>query len=89
VSVEREVKIYGQVYRVRGDNPERIGRVAAHVDKMMTDLLGGPGHGLSTKGAVLTALNVAEEGQAYRDEVDQLLHNVRQRMEELLGLLPE
>ena len=86
---EQDVRIYGQLYRVRGDDPERIARVAAHVDKMMTELLGGPGQGLSTKGAVLTALNIAEEAQDFRDAVEQALKESTQRIDELLALLPE
>jgi len=89
VNSEQEVRIYGQVYRVRGENPERIARVAAQVDRMMTELLGGPGQGLSAKGAVLTALNIAEESQAYREELDRIMQESSQRIDELLGLLPE
>ena len=89
MSSEQDVRIYGQVYRVRGDDPARIARVAAYVDKMMTDLLGGSGQGLSTKGAVLTALNIAEESQDFRDEVDRILGESSQRIDELLALLPE
>lgn len=89
MSSEQEVRIYGQVYRVRGDDPERIARVAAHVDRVMVGLLGGSGQGLSTKGAVLTALNIAEESQDFRDRTEQALLESTQRIEELLALLPE
>lgn len=89
MSSEREVRIYGQIYRVRGESPEKIGRAAGYLDELMTRLLGGSGQGLSTKSAVLVALNVAEESLSYRDEVENLLHNATQRVDELLGLLPE
>lgn len=89
MSSEQDVRIYGQVFRVRGDDPARIARVAAQVDRMMTELLGGPGQGLSARGAVLTALNIAEDSQAYRDEVVRIIGESSQRIDELLGLLPE
>ena len=86
---EREVTIYGQVYRVKGDDPERIDRVAAYVDNMMTGLLGGPGQGLSARGAVLSALNVADEWFAQKDELDRIVFDLVERVDELLGILPE
>jgi len=89
VSTEREVKIFGQVYRVRGDNPERIDRVAGYVDRIMTEVLGGRGQGLSTRGAVLTALNVADESFAKSEEWERVIFDLSQRADELLGILPK
>ena len=42
MSVEKEVTIYGQVYRIKGDDPEDIEAVAEYVDRVMAELLGGP-----------------------------------------------
>jgi len=89
MEAEREVSIYGQVYRVRGQDPDRIERVASHVDKVMVGLLGGPGGGLSTRGAVLTALNIADDWLSHRREVEKALVDLNQRVDELLHLLPE
>jgi cell division protein ZapA len=89
VSSEREVKIYGQVYRVKGDDPHRIDRVATYVDNVMSELLGGPEQGLSARGAVLTALNVADEWFAKNEEWERAVSDLNERVDELLGLLPK
>jgi len=89
MSAEREVKIYGQVYRLRGDDHERIDQVAGYVNTMMAQLLGGPGQGLSTKGAVLTALNIADEWFSYKHETERVLLELNERVDELLSLLPK
>jgi len=89
VSTEREVKIYGQVYRVKGEDPDQIERAAVFVDDLMSELLGGPGQGLSTRGAVLTALNIADQWFAQRIETERIIFDLNQRVDELLGLLPE
>jgi cell division protein ZapA len=89
LSNEKEVTIYGQVYRVKGDNPERIDNVAEYVDRIMTELLGGPEKGLSARGAVLTALNVADEWFAKKEEQDKIISDLSERVDELLGMLPE
>lgn len=89
MSSEREVTIYGQVYRVKGDDPERIARVAGYIDRMMTDVLGGPGQGLNARGAVLTALNVADEWFVRGEEWDKAIGDLTERVDELLGILPK
>lgn len=89
MTIEREVTIYGQVYRVKGDDPDRIDEVAAYVDTVMSELLKGPGQGLSTKGAVLTALNIADQWFSFRKELERAMVDLKERMDELLGLLPE
>ena len=89
MSPEREVTIYGQVYRVKGDDTQRIERVAEHVDRIMTELLGGPGQGLSARGAVLTALNVADQWFAEKEELSRIIDDLGKRVDELMGLLPE
>ncbi|HUT56037.1 MAG TPA: cell division protein ZapA [bacterium] len=89
MSSEREVKIYGQVYRVKGDDAERIDRVAKYVDNVMSELLGGPGQGLNARGAVLTALNVADEWFAKKEEWERTVFDLSERVDELLGLLPK
>lgn len=89
MSVEREVTIYGQSYRVKGQDPAQIDEVAEYVNKMMSQILGGPGQGLSTKGAVLTALNIADEWFSNRNETERIISELNGRVDELLGLLPE
>ncbi len=86
---EKDVEIFGQHYRIKGDDPERIEKVAGHVDQVMSSLLGSPGQGLSTRGAVLTALNIADEWFKQKDEVEKTVFELSERMDELLSLLPE
>ena len=89
MSAEREVRIYGQVYHLKGHDHQRIDRVAGYVDGMMAQLLGGPVQGLSPRGAVLTALNIADEWFSYKDEAERVIRELDARMDELLGLLPK
>ncbi len=89
MSSEREVTIFGQSYVIRGDDPDRIDRVAAYVDQKMNEVLKNPGQGLSAKGAVLATLNVAEELTTLQDEQERILFDLGERVDELLGLLPE
>ena len=89
MSAEVEVKIFGQTYKVKGDDPERINRAAEFVDGMMADLLGGPEQGLSARGAVFTALNMAEEWFSQKDELQRIIFDLGERVDELLNLLPE
>lgn len=89
MTVEREVKIYGQVFRVKGDDAERIDQVAAYVDEKMAEILRSPGSGLSAKGAVLTALNIADEWHGAKRETERITLELNRRVDELLSLLPE
>lgn len=88
MSTEKEVRIHGQVYRVKGDDPEKIDRVAGYVDEMMHGLLGDPGKGMNARSAILVALNIAEENLEYKDEVEKRIRDLNERVDELLSLLP-
>jgi cell division protein ZapA len=89
LSSEHEIEIYGQTYRIKGDDPERIDKVASYLDEMMTSLLGDPGQGLSTKNAVLVSLNVADEWHKNKEKVEKAFVDLNQRIDELLGILQE
>ncbi len=89
MSVDHSVKIYGQTYSIKGDDPRRIERVALYVDQMMNRLLGGPNQGLSAKGGVLTALNVADEWFKDKADMDRVFSDLNERVDELLSILPE
>ena len=89
MSDEVEIKVYGYTYMIKGGDPDRTERVAEYVDNMMTELLGIPEKGLSARGAVFAALNVADEWFTKKDELDKIILNLNERVDELSGLLPE
>jgi cell division protein ZapA (FtsZ GTPase activity inhibitor) len=89
VSSELEVKIFGQAFRLRGDDPARIERAAAFVDGKMKQLLSSPTQGLSARGAVLTALEITDEWFTSQDEEEKIVSDLSERVEELISLLPE
>ena len=86
---EREVRIYGRLYKVRGDDPERIERAAAHVHEMMVRVLGDPGGGLNASDAVLASLNMADQWMERDDRDRRAVADLVARTEELIRLLPE
>lgn len=89
MNADREINIYGQVYHVKAADDGRLDQVAGYVNEMMRNLLGGSGPGLSAKGAVLTALNIADEWFAYKDEADRAFGELNARVDELLSILPK
>ena len=90
------VEIYDQVYQLKGTDPEHIQRLAAVVDKKMRAV---SAHGAtvdSLRGAVLAALNIADELLALRTRFDTLSGSVNQaqsavrnRTGSLAGMLDE
>ena len=68
------VEIYGEEYIVRGDSPsEYIAMIAQYVDKKMKQIAGRSSHLSSTKIAVLTALNIADELSKLQEDYDNLV----------------
>lgn len=68
------VNIYNEEYVVRGnENPEYIQMLGSYVDRRMR-MIGQRNHNLSTtKVAVLTALNLADELNKLQEDYDQLV----------------
>lgn len=89
MSIDRAVEIYGQTYWIKGEDPRRIETVAAYLDQKMVQVLGGPAQGLSTKEAVLVALNVADDWFSTKEELERIVKDLGKRVDELIGLLPE
>lgn len=83
---ETEIKIFGQIYTVKGEDPEYIRKVAEYVDEKMRAVLGEPEQGLTTRGAVLAALNIADELFKNRKEQENFRRDVESRSEEMLKL---
>jgi len=94
------VEIYGQVYRLRGTDPEYLHQLGALVDAKMRAV---SAHGTtvdSLRVAVLASLNIADECARLRQRCDamtsEMQQNVqeaeqgmRQRADSLAGLLDE
>lgn len=67
------VKIYGQEYVISGGkNREQIVKVAAYVDNRMHEIASAAGSCSVTDLAVLSAVNIADEGFDSKDEVEEL-----------------
>jgi len=68
------VNIYNEEYVVRGnENPEYMQMLGSYVDRRMR-MIGQRNHNLSTtKVAVLTALNLADELNKLQEDYDQLV----------------
>ncbi len=85
-----EVQIGGRMYRLRGDDPARLARLAARVDATLRSIAGPEPGAADYKAAVLTALNLAaqaeDESDALREQIDELSRRSR-RVEEQLEIL--
>jgi cell division protein ZapA len=87
MSAETSVNIFGQSYVVKGEDPRHVRAVAAYVDQKMQELLADKPGGLSVRGAVLTALNLADELFRTREKIEQLKQEVENRSQALLQQL--
>ncbi len=84
------VEILGQEYRVKGDSDvERIEMVGRYVDQKMRSLTKGTSLGSSTKVAILTALNIADELYEERQKAAELLRQVDERIRLMTTSLEE
>ena len=87
MKAETEVTIFGQTYKVKGDDPSRIKELAACLDQKMQELLAGKPGGLTVRGAVLAALNLTDELFQAREEILELKQEVEGRSQALLKIL--
>ena len=70
------VEIYGETYRLRGQDPDYINRLASVVDAKMR-LVAAQGHTVdSLRVAVLSALNIADELAAAEERLQELNGNL-------------
>lgn len=68
------VEIYGQLYRLVGkDSDQHMKKVARHVDDTMKEFAQGNPRLDTTKLAVLSAVNIADEYFKLKAEYDELL----------------
>ena len=88
------VDIYGQIYNLRGTDPQYIERLAALVDAKMRAVASHGATVDSLRVAVLAALNIADELEQARGRyselegsVEETSATVRNRADSLAGLL--
>jgi cell division protein ZapA len=85
------VDIYDQTYRLRGQDPAYIQRLAEIVDTKMRAVAAQGKTVDSLRVAVLAALNIADELSALEERYNQLTgsarENIRNRASKLTGLL--
>ena len=67
------VEIYGNSYPLKTDNPDRLEKLAAEVDRKMKQMARSVRSFDDRKIAVLTALQIAEEYQDLRADYDDLV----------------
>ena len=80
------VNIFNEDYVVRGnENPEYIQMLGSYVDRRMR-MIGQRNHNLSTtKVAVLTALNLADELNKLQEDYDQMIKALEEEKKNRLG----
>lgn len=81
------VKIYGQTYHVRSDDPEHVRRLARLVDEQMKEVSRQTPTVDSLKVAVLAALNLADRHLSARGELESLREQIEQESERITGRL--
>lgn len=85
-----QVEIFGQTYTVRaGSDPQRVERLAAHVNAEMLEVSRTGGAVDSMRVAVLAALNISDECFRLRAEVAALQGRASALAEALTPLVDE
>ena len=82
-----EIQIFGQVYHLKGDDPEHTRRVAKLVDDRMNYLADHVQTADSYRVAVLAALHIADELITHRTELDSYRSRVDESSIRMLELL--
>ncbi len=83
-----EVRIYGQVYNIRGDgNSAYISELAAYVDRKMREIMSTTHTVDSLRVAILSALNIADELFQANRRIEQLDAVVGERSNDYANLI--
>ncbi len=83
-----EVRIYGQVYNIRGDgNSAYISELAAYVDRKMREVMSSTHTVDSLRVAILSALNIADELFQANRRLEQLDAVVGERSSDYANLI--
>ena len=83
------VRIYGKTYQLRTDDGIEPEKLAALVDKKMSELARGNSTKTTQDLAVLTALNLAGELEREKESGTTERESVRKRMEDLIFKLSQ
>ena len=68
-----EVEIYGEVYRLKTDNPDNFKKVVQMVDSTMKSIAQNTRTFAGSRIAVLSALKIAEDYMQLKKDYDELL----------------
>lgn len=68
-----EVEIYGEVYRLRTDDPEGLSKLVQMVDSTMKSIAQNTHTFAGSRIAVLSALKIAEDYLQLKKDYDELL----------------
>ena len=83
-----EVIIFGQNYTILGDaSPEYMSKLSGYVDSKMREITKQTSTISSTKVAILTALNLADEIFQLRAEQDKLENDLEKRSKNLIEII--
>ncbi len=82
-----QVKIYGQVYSIKGtDDPEHIRELAAFIDAKMTEIEKGTGTFEPHRVAILASLTIADELFRLREQYHKLGVSAEGAVKRLLSI---
>lgn len=85
-----EVEIFGATYHVRGENdPDHLQELAAFVDQKMREVASHVATVDTTRIAILTALNIADELIECRKALDGERGEISEKVAELTGELED
>lgn len=68
-----EVEIYGEVYRLKTDDPDGLNRIVQMVDSTMKSIAQNTRTFAGSRIAVLSALKIAEDYMQLKKDYDELL----------------
>ena len=69
-----EVEIFGEVYRLRTENPDGLAKLVRMVDSTMKAISQSTRSFAGSRVAVLAALKIAEDYMQLKRDYDELLH---------------
>ena len=69
-----EVEIFGEVYRLRTEDPDGLARLVRMVDSTMKTIAQSTRSFAGSRIAVLAALKIAEDYSQLKRDYDELLH---------------
>lgn len=84
------VRIFGQDYHIRGGkDPSYVKEIAAYLDSRMKEISKESRQVSTSRVAILAALNIVDELYQARDSAEGSVHQMRERVEELVDRLEE